>query len=121
MNVEAGDLALLKAEHVPDQLVLQPVRLILQWLAFEIADGLLDLHDNRPVHSLVEAHGLDVRTDDGSLACPVFPNGLAAVNVAAVHSVGPSDVIGERGKDAVDVSRVEAVIHAFENVYVSVH
>ena len=51
----------------------------------------------------------------------IFPNGLSAVNVAAVHSVGPSDVIGERGKDAVDVSRFEAVIHAFENVYVAVH
>jgi len=43
------------------------------------------------------------------------------VNVASVHSVGPGDVVGERGEDAVDVSRVEAVIHVFETVYVSVH
>ena len=89
--------------------------------AFEIADGLLDLHDNRPLRSLVEAHGLDVWTDDGPLACPVIPNGLASVNVAAVHFVGPSDVVGERGKDAVDVSRIEAFIHALYNVYVSAH
>ena len=100
MNVEAGDLAFLKAEHVPDHLVLQPVRLILQWPAFEIADGLLDLPDNRPVRNLVEAHGLDMRTDDGPLACPVLANGLAAVYVAAVHSVGPSDVASQRRKAA---------------------
>jgi hypothetical protein len=45
LNVEASELSILKAKDVHHGLVLQPVRLILQRCAFQIADGLLDLHD----------------------------------------------------------------------------
>ena len=54
LNVEASDLAIPKAKDVHRRLVLQPLRLILQRLAFEIADGLLDLHDDRAICGLGE-------------------------------------------------------------------
>jgi hypothetical protein len=52
LNVEASDLAILKAKDLHHSLVLQPVSLILQGLAFEIADGLLGLHDDRAICGL---------------------------------------------------------------------
>lgn len=120
-DVKVSDLAFLKAEDVLHRFVLQPVRLIMEGLTFEIADRLLNLHDNRAVRNLIEANGLDVRAYNGPLTCPVFSNGLAAVNVTAVHNIGPSDIIGNDGKNTVDVSCVEAIIHALENFYVTVH
>jgi hypothetical protein len=67
---------------VSDRLFFKPVRLPLERFAFEIADGLPDFCDDRSVGSPVEAHRLDVRTDDGPLARLVLAHGLAAVNVA---------------------------------------
>ena len=72
LNVEASDLAILKAKDVHHRLVLQPVRLILQRLAFEIADGLLDLHDDRAICGLGETHRLDMRADNSPLAGPIL-------------------------------------------------
>jgi hypothetical protein len=42
--------------------------LILQRLAFEIVDGLLDLHDDRAICGLGEIHRLDMRADNSPLA-----------------------------------------------------
>ena len=62
----------------------------------------------------MKAHGLDVRTDHGPLARPVFAHGLAAVDVATIHTVGPGDIIGEHGQHAVYVPRVEAIVDALK-------
>src|SRR5215831_14897033 len=86
LDVEASHLALSKTEDVSDRLVLQPVRLSLKRFAFEIADGLPDLCNDRAVCSSVKAHRLDVRTDHGPLACPVLAYGLAAMDVATIHA-----------------------------------
>ena len=94
LDVEAGHLAVVKTEEVSHRFVSQPVCLALKWLAFEIADGLSNFRDDRAVRSPVEAHRLDVRTDHGPLASPVLAHGLAAVNVAAVHAIGPRNIIG---------------------------
>src|SRR4029077_8197611 len=77
--------------------------------------------DDRSVGSPVEAHRLDVRTDDGPLARPVLPHGLAAVNVAPVHAIGPDDIIGKHSQHAVDVSHVEAIIDALEDFDITDH
>ena len=45
LDVEAGSLGFLKVEDMPDLLVPQPVRVILQRLALQIADGLTNLDD----------------------------------------------------------------------------
>ena len=63
LDVEASHLAVSKAEDVFNRLVLQPVRLALKRLAFEIVDGLPNLCDDCVVSSPVEAHRFDVRTD----------------------------------------------------------
>jgi hypothetical protein len=56
--------------------VFKPVRLPLQRFAFEIADGLPDLCDDRAIRSSMKAHRLDVRTDHA----PVLAYGLAAMD-----------------------------------------
>ena len=89
--------------------------------AFEIADGLPDLRDDRAIRSSTKAERLDVRTDHGPLARPVRAYGLAAMDVATIHTVGPGDVISERGQHAVDVPRVEAIVEAFKECHVIVH
>jgi hypothetical protein len=81
---------------VSDRLVFKPVRLPLQRSAFEIADGLPDLCDDRAIRSSMKAHRLDVRIDHAPLARPVLAYGLAAMDVATIHAVGPGDIIGER-------------------------
>ena len=121
LYVEARHLALSKAEDVSDRLVLQPVGLTLERFAFEIADRLPDLRDDRAIRSSTKAHRLDVRTDHGPLARPVRAYGLAAMDVATIHTVGPGDVISERGQHAVDVPRVEAIVEAFKECHVIVH
>src|ERR1700681_1415321 len=51
LDVEASHLALSNTENVSDRLVFKPVRLPLQRFAFEIADGLPDLCDDRTIRS----------------------------------------------------------------------
>jgi hypothetical protein len=93
----------------------------LQRFAFEIADGLPNLCDDRAIRNSMKAHRLDVRTDHAPLARPVLAYGLAAMNVATIHTVGPGDIIGERGEHAVDVPRVKALVDAFKDFDVMVH
>jgi hypothetical protein len=121
LDVEASYLAISKPENVSDHLVSKPMRLPLERFAFEIADGLPDVCDDRAILSSMKTHRLDARTDHAPLARPVFAYGLAAMDVTAIHSVGPGDVIGERGQHAVYVPRVEAVVDAFKDFNVIVH
>jgi hypothetical protein len=64
---------------------------------------------------------LDVRTDHSPLARPVLTYGLAAMDVATIHTVGPGDIIGEHGQHAVYVPRVEAIVDAFKDFDVIHH
>jgi hypothetical protein len=121
LDIEASHLAISKPKNVPDRFVPKPVRLVLERFAFEIVDGLPDLCDDRAILSSMKAHRLDARTDHGPLARPVLAYGLAAMDVAAIHSVGPGDVIGERGQHAVYVPRVESVVDAFNDFDIIVH
>ena len=121
LNVEASDLAIVKAKDVHHRLVLQPLRLILQRPAFEIADGLLDLHDDRAICGLSETHRLDVRADNSPLAGPILSDGLKPMNMATIQAVGLSYVVGQHSKNAVDVPCVEAVIDALQNLDVVSH
>jgi hypothetical protein len=107
LDVEARHLALSKTENMSDRLVFKPVRLALERFAFEISDGLPDLCDDRAIRSSMKAHRLDVRTDPGPLARPVLAYGLAAMDVATIHTVGPGDIIGECDQHAVYVPRVK--------------
>ena len=90
LNVETSDLAVLKSKDVHHGLFLPPVRLILQRLAFDVADGLLDLHDDRAICGLGETHRLDMRTDNSPLAGLILSDGLTTTKMAAIHAVGPS-------------------------------
>jgi hypothetical protein len=98
LDVEASHLALSKTENVFDRLVPESVRLPLERFAFEISHGLPDLWDDRAKGGSMKAHGLDVRTDHGPLARLVLAYGVSAMDVAAIHAVGPGDIISERGQ-----------------------
>ena len=63
----------------------------------------------------MKAHRLDVRTDHAPLARPVLAYGLAAMDVATIHTVGPGDIIGEHGQHAVYVPRVKAIVDALRS------
>ena len=121
LDVEASYLALSKTENVSDRLVFKPVRLPLQRVAFEIADGLPDLCDDRAIRSSMKAHRLDVRTDHAPLARPVLAYGLAAMDVATIHTVGPGDIIGEHGQHAVYIPRVKAIVDALKEFDITIH
>ena len=43
------------------------------------------------------------------------------MNVATIHTVGPGNVIGERGQHAVNVPRVEAIVDALEELDITIH
>ena len=117
LDVESRHLALSKAEDVSDRLVLEPVRLPLERLAFEIVDGLPDFGDDRAIRRAMKSHRLDVRADHAPLAGPVLAYGLAAMDVAAIHAVGPHHIIGEHGQGTVDVSRIEAIVDASQPAF----
>src|SRR5947209_15709182 len=121
LNVEASHPASSKTKNVSDRLVFKPLRLPLERFACEIADGLPDFCDDRAVRRSTKAHRLDVRTDHGPLARPVLADGLAAMDVATIHTVGPGDIIGEHGQHAVYVPRVKAIVDAFKDFDVIVH
>ena len=114
-DVEAGNLAISQVEDVTDLLVLEPVCLTLQRPALQIRHRLTDLHDDRSIRIPGKSQGLDVGADNGPLARPVFADTPAAVDVPALHAIGPGDVISECVEHTVDVSRVEAVIDGPKN------
>jgi hypothetical protein len=121
LYVEASHLALSKTENVSDRLVFKPVRLALERFAFKIADGLPDFCDDRAICGSMKAHRLDVRTDHGPLAGLVLAYGFAPMNVATIHTVGPGDIIGERGQHADNVPCVKAIVDAIEEFDITVH
>jgi hypothetical protein len=81
----------------------------------------LACRDDRAIRRSMKAHRLDVRTDHGPLAGPVRAYGLAAMDVATIHTVGPDDIIGERGQHSVYIPGVKAIVDAFEDFDVIVH
>ena len=115
LDVEAGHLAVLQTENVPDRLVFEPMRLPLQRLAFEISDGLPDLGNDRAIRDSMKTHRLYVWIDDGPLAGPVLAHGFATMDVATIHAVGPDHIISERGQYAVYVPGVEAIVDAYQD------
>src|SRR3569832_1438392 len=122
LDVEASHLAFAKPKHVSDRLVLKPVRrLPLERVACEVADGLTDFGEDRAVCGAMKAYRLDTWTDHGPLPCPVRAHDLTAVNVAAIHPIGPCDIVGKCGQHAVDVPRVKAIVDAFKDFDLVVH
>jgi hypothetical protein len=83
------------------RLVLQPGRLALKRLAFEIVDGLPNLCDDRVVSSPMEAPW-----STGGSSTRARPRDRER---GAIDAVGPSDIVGKHGHHAIDIPRVEAV------------
>ena len=48
-------------------------------------------------------------------ARPLHAYGLAAMDVATIHTVGPSDIVGKHGQYGVHVPRVKAIVDACED------
>jgi len=80
----------------------------------QVAHDLMHFDDDFPLESFGELERLDVRIDHRPLACPVAAHSLATVDVAAVHSIGPDDVLVHRGEERLRVASVEPVVETFE-------
>ncbi|MBB6221468.1 hypothetical protein GGE66_002441 [Rhizobium leguminosarum] len=68
------------------------------------------------VFGFFECDRLDMRADDSPLTSPVIAHGLTTMDMAALHAVGPGDIIRKDGKDRVNVSGVEAGINALDHL-----
>ncbi len=79
-------------------------------LASAIAHNLEDRHDNLTVGSMLDAPRLHARVDQIKLPLPVFPHLLVAVQVSALHPVGPIDISMHHREDPIDVARVERLV-----------
>src|SRR5882757_6641473 len=99
VDVEAPDQAVLHAEDMPQPLVGQQPTL-------EVADGLVNLDDDLTLRPGREGHGLDMRIDARPLARPIAANAVSAMDMTALHAVGPGDVAMKDGKDSLDIARV---------------
>jgi MarR family transcriptional regulator for hemolysin len=104
-----------------DSLVFKPVRRPREWFTVEVADGLANLSNDRAIRRSMKTHRLDMRADHAPLARPVRADGLATMDVATIHTIGPGDVIGERRQHAVYVPRVEAIVQALEELDIIIH
>src|SRR4051812_9634629 len=98
------------------RLVLQSVSLPLQRMSFEVDDRLDHLDSDGAICRLRKGQRLDMRADHGPLARPVRTNSLSPMNMAAIHAVCPKHIIGEDGKDTVDIPVVEVPIHALDHL-----
>src|SRR5205814_3101706 len=82
-----------------------------------VADDLMDVDHDAPLRLGGEAPWLDARVDHCPLARPVRAYRLAAVDVAAFHSIRPLDVEMHGGQRAVDVARVEGVVRGGQEIH----
>src|SRR5690606_25770661 len=64
----------------------------------------------------MECYGLNVWAYDSPLARPILTHSRLPMNVTALHTVGPRDIIGKRRQYAVYVSGIEAIVHFLDNV-----
>jgi hypothetical protein len=62
-----------------------------------------------------------MRTDNRPLARPVFSDSLMTMNVASIHTISPSDIIGEHDKNTIDISCIEAIINVLENLNIVIY
>ena len=64
---------------------------------------------------------LHVRVDDCPLSGPIAAHGLTAMNVAALHAIGPRDIGVQCREHGLDVPGIEALIDLAEKFHVDGH
>jgi len=99
-----------KAEDVTDHAIEQRFSL-------QIVDDLVHFNDDGAVGGVREGDGIDVGIEHGPLAGPVFADTFVAMDMTALHAVGPYDVGVQGGEHSVDVAGVEAIVEMLEDVY----
>ena len=62
-----------------------------------------------------------MRADNGPLAGPIGSDGLKPMNMATIHAIGPSYVVGQHSKNAVDVPGIETAIDTLQKIDVVSH
>lgn len=85
-----------------------------QQIAFEIADDLMNLYQRRTIHWFADMDGINVWINRRPLARPILPNGFVTMNVPPVHTVRPRHVVGQCRKNAVYISRIEALVKVLD-------
>ena len=90
--------------------------LVLQDVAGEVANHLMDFHGHSSVARGAEGHGLDGRIDHAPLPRPVVADAGVADDGTTLHAVGPGDIRVHRGQGGLDVPRIEGGIGPREKV-----
>src|SRR3954470_20939238 len=84
--------------------------------AIAILDDLVNGHVDPSVRQAGKADRRHGRVNLRPLSGPVAADGVMTVDVAALPSVGPVDVIGHPEQDCVDVACVEIAIYGLEHL-----
>jgi hypothetical protein len=81
----------------------------------------MDVDYDFTVWPVGEPDWLDVRIDDGPLACPIVAYSIPSVDVAAFHPICPDDVLVQGRKHAIHVASVKPVVHVFKEFHLLGH
>ena len=90
-------------------------------VSLSVAHRLVDLDDELPVGAVGEADRLNARVDHRPLTRPVAAHSIPSMNVAAVHSICPGDVLVHGREHSLHVAGVEPVVNTFEKLYLAGH
>lgn len=106
-NFHAEDLGAVEAIDVLDRAVEDD-------FAFEIADDLMDVHDDSAVGKRFEALWFDDWVNHVPLARPVFAHTFVAANSTAFHAVGPIHIGMQEKQQKIKIALVECVVGGLE-------
>jgi hypothetical protein len=106
-NLHADDLGAVEAVDVLDVAVEDD-------FAIEVADYLVNVHDDSAVGEGFETLGLDDGVNHVPLARPVFAHGLVAADATAFHAVGPIHIRMQEEQKEVEIALVECIVDGLE-------
>src|SRR5271155_1052766 len=111
LDFHADDLGAFEAIDVLDGAVED-------YLAVEVADYLMDVHDDSAIGEGFETLGLDDGVNQVPLARPVFAHTLVAANSAAFHAVGPIYIGMQEEQQKIEIALVECVVGRLDQIFV---
>jgi hypothetical protein len=111
--------------HAPNEAILDDVGVLHDLVRNDgpcaIADDLMDVDHDSPCIVGGETEGFDMRVYLAPLTGPVVANGLATVNVSALHPVRPLNVVMHGSQGRIDVAGIERLVRAAEKLLFGCH
>ena len=111
-DIEALDQPIFDSEYVPNHFVRQQV-------ATEVAHDLVNFDNDLPFVAGQELNGFNAWIDHRPLTCRITAHFIPPVNVAALHSICPDDVVVHCREYALHVAGVKPIVDAFEEFHLT--